>query len=291
MKVVIMNFSFDKWPFKTDESVILYWLRSPSMKGNHKQWMMEAVFKTSEGHLKPVTMPWGALPGLRLGMEFKNKRPIRINNEGKHFDFQFSNEASFIFEEAAQSISPKVYPLKSHDNLQELCIVFFDHINKHTIVIPCLELLRFFFGLNKMLCHQIFQPFDMSNIVLAEHNNDKVLVNFQQSVPRAVINPILVEVIARILFDSLWTESWNHVYCDRENKLKSNQKSVIPLEFFPPVFKNCCWDVRGLQDGKRIFVLEILGYRNGNPAPFSKIEYTRPKPILHITRKWKGKKI
>ncbi len=289
-----MNYSFDKWPFKKDESAILYWLRSPRMKGNHKQWMMEAVFKTNEGILKPVTMPWGALPALRLGMEFKNKRPVRINNVGKHFKIRFSENVSFNVEEAARSISPKAYPLKNRDNLQELCVVFFDNTNKITVVVPCLELLRFFFGFNKMLCHQILQPFDMPDIVLAEQDKDKVLLNFQQPVPSSIINPMLVEIIARILFDQSWTESWNHVYCARENKLESTYKNfegVIPLEFLPPVFKNCSWDVRGIQDGKRILVLEIMGYRNDNPAPFKKIEYTRPKPIRRIVRKWKGKKI
>jgi hypothetical protein len=239
--------------------------------------MLVIVFKRPNGILKDVSLPWGALPAIRLGKEFVDGVPTWENTLGKNYSLDFSAGASFKTQTAI-TISPNVYPLKTRPNLGEYCVVIFD--KELTVIVPCLEIIRFFFAVNKQMAYRTLQPFNFSDLVPASMEQDKVLLAFTRQIPHNALNKLLAKVIAQVLYDPSWSEAWKNIYISREEQtlnVDHDFNEVIPLKAIPPVYKNSIWEVRALQDGKRLLVLEIISYTDGNPSPFHFLDFTHPR--------------
>lgn len=269
---------FSKWPFPEDEPVTMYWLKSPTMVGRNKQWMMNIVFKRSNGELVDFPVPWGCLPMLRYGKEFINQLPTG-NDFGQTLNLSFSENAKYKIEKAFTAISPKNYQLVTKDNLQELCVIIFDA--GQTVVVPCIEIIRFFFAVNKLLAYRIIQLYNFQDLVAAALEERTVQLEFTRRVSYLSVqkNPLVIKVLANILFDNFWNESWRGVYTSRSVKnLASSDYSdkIIPLQCIPPVYQDCSWTVRATHDGKRIFVQEIYALNNNQVGPFDSIRFIHP---------------
>jgi hypothetical protein len=269
---------FSKWPFPEDEPVTMYWLKSPVMSGRNKQWMMDIVFKRINGELIDFPVPWGCLPMLRYGKEFINQLPTG-NDLGYTLNLSFSENAKYKIEEAYTAISPKNYQLVTKDNLQELCVIIFD--TGKTVVIPCIEIIRFFFAVNKLLAYRIIQLYNFQDLVAATAEERTVQLDFTRRVSYRSIqrNPLVVKVLANILFDSFWAESWRGVYTSRTVNIFTNSDNpdrIIPLQCIPPVYQDCSWTVRAINDGKRVFVQEIYALNNNQAGTFDNIRFIHP---------------
>ncbi len=266
---------FDHWPFPPGESEIVHWYRSPQMTGDDKQWMMEIIFKRPDGSFQELSLPWGTFPKIRLGMEFIDGLGTGVNKVGEDYQFELSARATFRIEKAI-TISPKIYTLKTRENLSEYCVVIFD--KNQTLVIPCLEIIRFFFAINKIIAFRVLQPFNFGDLVSGSIDGKSVFLNYTTKMPRYIINRFLAKFVAKILFNPAWTEAWKSVYIGREEQIlegsyTSNDR--ISLRASPPIYSNSVWEVRGLNEGKRIIVMEIIRCIDKNPSPFNQVGYDK----------------
>jgi hypothetical protein len=281
------NIFLEKWPFPKGASTTLHWIKSPEMIGEEKQWMMDVVFKQPNGVFKDVQVPWGMLPMLRLGKEFVDGFETGNNEIGDTFNISFSKNTSLKVEEAFSAVSKNRYELRTKNNLHELCVIMFDGVQ--TVVIPCLEIIRFFFALNKMLALKTLQPFDFSELVAADIKDQEVFLEFTKQIPKYLLNPMLVKLFARLFADENWFESWQQIYIEREKQITNihlKSENPISLKCIPPVYKNSIWQVRAIQDGKRLFVLEILRCVDKNPSIIQKVEYIHPRSYIREKTKY-----
>ncbi len=269
---------FSNWPFPKDEPVTIHWLKSPIMKGQNKQWMMDITFKRISGELVDFPVPWGCLPMLRYGKEFINGLPTG-NDLGSTLNLSFSKNARYKIEQAFTAISPKNYKLVTKENLQELCVIIFDE--GQTVVIPCIEIIRSFFAVNKLLTYQILQLYNFQDLVTANFENRSVQLEFSRRFSYRSIqkNELIVKILANVLFDTSWNESWRGVFTSRAKKNFADAdglEKVIPLKCIPPVYQNCLWTVRAIKDGKRILVQEIYNTNNNDIGSFDYVGYIHP---------------
>ncbi|MEG6512523.1 hypothetical protein V6C32_11425 [Desulforamulus ruminis] len=284
--------SFTKWPFLKDEKVILHWLRSPWMEGRNKQWMMKAVFERADGTLRGLKIPWGALPYLYLGQEFANGKPTGAQGKGKGIKIKFFNDLTCNIYEAGKPIKPWIYKLHSRENLQEQCAVI--NNRNQIIVIPCLELIRFFFVFNKVMAHAILQPNSFNEIIRATIENDCINMYFHQKVVYSTITEEIVRLFALIFFHDAWSSSWKSVWNERIKQSINNRlkiENVIPLMCVPPMIKGTIWDVKAVENGKTIIVLEIKSVSYYQPFPFNEITYYHPKSASPVRVPLKRKAI
>lgn len=283
---------FSNWPFPEDEPVLLYWLKSPKRLGVNKQWMMDLVFKRVSGELSDFSVPWGCLPMLRLGKEFKGGVPTEKADTGEIYELTFSMNARYKIEQAFNAISRKNYRLITQENLQELCVVISDGQQK--IVIPCIEIIRCFFAINKLLAYQILQLYNLQYLLTATMPEEKkVILEFTRKISYRSItkNPLILEVLTDILFEPSWNEAWRGVFTawsETSSKYPNDNTKRIPLQCIPPLYQNCTWRVRGIKDEDRIFVQELYGYLNYNPSPFESIGYIHPNSRPKAKTRGKG---
>jgi hypothetical protein len=285
---------FDHWPFSPGESEIVHWYRSPQMTGDDKQWMMEIIFRRPDGSLQELNLPWGTFPKIRLGMEFIDGLGTSVNKVGEDYQFELSDRATFRIEKAI-TISPKIYPLKTHENLREYCVVIFD--KALTLVVPCLELIRFFFAVNKIMAFRVLQPFNFGDLVSASIDEKSVFLNYTKKMPSYILNRFMAKFLAKILFNPSWSEAWKSVYIGREEQMLDGSlacKDLIPLRAYPPVYSNSAWEVRGLNEGKRIIVMEIISCIDKNLSPFNQVGYNKhfniytQEHVKHYSKKTKS---
>jgi hypothetical protein len=271
---------FSNWPYPEDEPVLLYWFKSPKRLGVNKQWMMDLVFKRANGELSDFSVPWGCLPMLRLGKEFKDGVPTEKVDSGEIYELTFSMNARYKIEQAFTAISRKNYRLITQENLQELCVVISDAQQK--IVIPCIEIIRFFFAINKLLAYQLLQIYNFQYLLSATMPEEKkVILEFTRKISYRSItkNPLIVKVLADVLFEPGWNEAWRVVFAawsEKSSKYPNDDTKRIPLQCIPPIYQNCNWKVRGIKDGDRIFVQEIYDCLNYNPSSFESVGYIHP---------------
>lgn len=253
------------------------------MEGINKQWMMKAVFERADGTLRDLKIPWGALPYLYLGQEFANGKLTGGPDKGKIIKLRFFNDVTCDVCEAGKLIKPWIYKLHSRENLQEQCAVIKN--KNQVIVIPCLELIRFFFVFNKVMAHAILQPNSFNEIIRATKENDGINMYFHSKVVYSTITEEIVKLLALILFHDSWSSSWKRVWNERLKQSINNRvkiESVIPLICVPPMIKRTIWDVKAIENGKTIFVLEIRSVSYAQPFPFDEIKYYHPKSTAPV---------
>ncbi len=255
---------------------MLYWLLSPYMCGVDKQWTVRGVFKMKNGKQRVLPVSWGALPMLKLGSIFVGGKYVRESDVAQEIHLDIALDATISVDDAAKGIKCALYPLRNYEYLNERTVVIKSGSDK--IIIPCLEIIRSFFAINKTLANAILRPDSFTDICSASHDPAQGLVKlvFSKRYPYNAITSDIVSRIALFLFDERWSASWQRVWNNR-NLRSSNDGEVVPLECFPPLFRGCSYMVRGIRKGDVVLVLEILGFTSNIEFPFQRIEYTHPR--------------
>ena len=282
------------WPFGLGELATLHWLRSPYMAGDDRHWCVDAVFRGVEsGKSHDISLPWGMLPYLRLGMLFENGRPkTRSTDAGQISIVRLFNDAKFGLRRVGGVVLKNLYPLDTQTNLDELCIKVEN--NDQIMLVPCIEIARSFFAQSRFLSYALLQPDSFSDFVRARQSDGKVTLEFSSLVPKNMIKSDFIISVAKILFDQEWSDQWRAVWSRRAAKaLKIEDKNYPKLECWPPVGQNSSWKVRGVTWDNQLLVLEILGTKYRGNLPFHEIEYSHPrlkKGILGDERSVSGSK-
>ncbi len=266
---------FTKWPFDEREIVTLHWLRSPFMYGENKQWYLTALFRRENNKVVGLDLPWGILPLLKIGGQYVDGKACN-NYTGYSLCFDLSTKVTVDINKAADVIPDSLYSLYNNKDYNERCVVIRD--NDMTVIVPCLEVIRSFFVIDKTLAHAILRPDSFTEICTSEYDENKgrVDISFSNKVPYSVITQSLVKRLALILYDNYWNASWSQV-CNIKKERGEEDWPFCRVECPPPVFSDCSWNVRAIQNERNIFVLEIVGVTPNKPFPFEEIRYTHPR--------------
>lgn len=249
----------------------LYWLRSPVMVGEGRQWTMRAVFQRSDRSLVDVKCPWGMLPYLRVGAAYKDGSMFSLDSVGSKMKLYLNRHAQATVVTARQALTKRQYPLDDWRNYNENCVVM--EVPRFKVVVPCIEVIRAFFVLNRYTAQEILKPTSFTDIPM-ELAGSTVRMHFQTISQHRSLTAEVKKVIALSNLDPTWSESWRRVWHKRNQRYRTDYagKNYIPLECVPPVFSNCTWKVRAIRFPQTFFVYEIRGFSVPHNYPFSEIE-------------------
>lgn len=269
--VQITKLRFSGWPFPSFEEVVLYWLRSPRMTGTDKQWMMTAVFRRPSGELVDMDLPWGMLSSLRLGSIYQNGVVTTNERSLRQLIISFSEDANYDIRRTGDVLPNHIYPLHTHANLSEMCLRVRN--NGYQIIVPTLEIIRAFFCPNKLMAESVLQPDGLSNIVSTGLYEGQLTMKFDPRTPYHAVRPkYIVALIAKILFDEDWYESWKRVWHQR----RGLDEVVVPLTCAPPILQGTEWRVEGLVYDRTVLVKRIVSTSSISRLPFRTIQYSHP---------------
>jgi hypothetical protein len=264
-----MKIRLADWPFDKDEQVFLHWLRSPYQVGEKKQWRMIAVFRKADSSLHEVEVPWGALPMMRLGSAYRGGKPTGDISLGTPARISFSSNAR------AKILSglsvPCPYGLKLED-AKEQCVIIWE--GGQQIVIPCQEIIRAYFALNRMMADELLRPDSFNGLCVATMTNGEAQLEFSSRVAVAALAPEVVRRIALILFDQNFANSWRRAWASIANHSHKNAAAALQVE--PPALAGSEWDVISVNFGQTILVLQITQFAPAISLPFTSISYKHP---------------
>lgn len=276
-----MTFRYGNWPFPTGVPAYLSWIRSPLQVGKDKQWRMKVIFSAQNGCHREVLYPWGILPSLRLGRVYVNGQISEagpIGNEqsvvlGRHATCRVLS-ADFLRNELLDGV--RAYKKEA---LWERCVCIED--GQYRLWVPCIEILRSFFAINKQMSYLLLEPGGLTKICNTGIEDGIAHLHFTEEIPVSALNNILAVRVAAILHDPEWWNCWQEVW------IRSIKNSGAPTVYsqiicHPPVLSNSEWCIRGIPSQNGFFVLEVLGITIKTNAPFSEVVFTHPKLIIPL---------
>lgn len=271
-----MGIRYGNWPFDTEETVRLHWLRSPYHVGEAKQWQMQAVFKRRNGDLTDVAVPWGALPSFRLGRSYRAGKPTEESPLGTSETVRFCSNPRVRIERAAAV--PRSYELRTKMNLEERCVVVWSR--GETIVVPCLEVIRAYFAPNRMMTSELLGPDLFSEVCSASLADGQASLQFTERVSTAALSPDVVLRMALVLFDREFQAAWRSVWISVNPQGGADirkEEPAHPLIVDPPCLPGSSWTVRCLRFGQITLVLEIEKFKPAVSLPFTAVSYEHPR--------------
>jgi len=284
---------FPQWPFPKGSKTTIHWIMSPVLKtdkDSQRQWMLNVAVKDESGAIQFVPAQWGMITCLKIGMEVIDGK-IDTKQEsvnGRPYEVNLENDGCYHINGAVYSITRNTYILKEKPLFDELCFVF--KSGKKKIVVPCIELIRFVFGLNKWLAQCLMELDAFSNYVQGSISEEKIRLEFTSNVSvSAIRKEKVLQTISQCLFNNQWSNAWTSVFARRINKGTSD--SYIPIDMIPPksLYVNSQWNIIGIKQNEYYFVYEIKDIVFNEPYPFNEIRYSHPK--LLFSPKKEGRRI
>jgi len=232
---------------------------------------MRAVFQRSDMSLVDIKCPWGMLPYLRLGAAYQDGSLLSDDFLGTKQKLYFNQQVKTSVLPAKQALTRKQYPLESWQNYNENCVVIETSAAK--IVVPCIEVIRAFYVMNRYLAHEILKPASFIDIPMILEGR-KVKMYFNTVSQFRSLTPEAIKVMALAQFDPAWSESWKNVWIRRKLRYINDykDKNYIPLECLPPIARDCTWYVRSQENTGVVFVYEVMGFSIPQEYPFVDIE-------------------
>lgn len=270
-----MEMKFKHWPFDKTEAVHLHWLRSPYHAGPMKQWQMQAVFRRENGTLHDLAVPWGALPVFRLGSVYRDGKPTGKNHLGSLMRIRFCSSPKVSI---CGAISvPRQYELQTNFNLQEKCVVIWNRGER--IVVPCLEVIRAYFALNRMMTAELLGPDLFTDICTSTITDGQAHLKFSERVAITSLSNEVVKRMALVLFNGEFRAAWKKVWASASNGGGEDMRKgepTHPLHVEPPAIPGSVWEARGMKINGIILVLEIKRFSLAVRLPFFTLSYEHP---------------
>lgn len=279
------NWFFGDWPFATDEEVLLDWITSP-YKEKDGNFYIDLIFRRQQldrQTQKVVNFSFvkskqslGLLPGIRFGSVYENRQYLREHNNSKVISIDFPDNVSCNIESVNTCLPPNTKLPKADPYFSELCLVIDSQYGTKKIIIPCMELIRFFFASNTLLAYEIL-TFDkllyVQNHQIYDRNTKRLELNFPHGMASTPLSSSIIKKIALIVLQG---EDWNYSFKEVGNKRiekfdQANENAIIPLECIPPTLANSTWKMKVLGNEDYILVMEIYGVKTKQKLPFSEI--------------------
>lgn len=271
-----MKFKFSSWPFPVNMPAHLCWVNSPMQLGEHKQWQSEVLFRGQNNQYHKRIVPWGGIQSLKLGGVYVNGAMSELAPAGDITEFKLSKKAVFhvqSFEALNSQWLDRVGEFKK-EFLWERCVCIEDE--KVRLWVPCIEIIRSFFAINKQMAYLLLEPGGLLNVCKSEFEGGRVKIGFNNQIPVSTLNSVLVSRIATILHHSAWWDCWQQVW-NRSIKNPNEQPVYSKLFCRPPIVRDSTWFVRGVPCEDSFFVFEVLGLKTEAKIPFFEVTYTHPK--------------
>lgn len=269
------------WPFSPDESVQLLWIKSP-FKQQNNEWRVPLVLEGENGTIKLLNISWGLLPYFRIGQFYINGLPSEFHRSGTLVSLSLSNPSDGQLLRVQDLPSGLIELENPQANEEYVWVCQYKELN---VIIPCIEIIRSFLTPNATLARALLEPNGIDFVATYVKPNEGFLkINFDPHVPRKIIMDSFVNHVAWLITDPLAKKVWNSVY----NGVYPRGDVNLPLALFsltdedligsnkitavPPMDCPCIWQVRAIQQGQAIIVLEIVSVQ-GLELPYKKIEY------------------
>jgi len=266
------NLVLKPWPFPENEPVTLYWIESP-WKGRDSSLLLSAIFKKEDGTFSKIVFPWGTLPFLSLGAEYR---------DGQFFDrpadpglSSFSFKANEIISEectmAYRCIDKEHYPLKECSKFAgyEQCIRL-SLKSGRKMIFPCLMVIQ------KVLCPSVFLTnqiltssgyAELTSFYEIDAGVENILnIEFTSDYDLSILNTKMVSQFSWFLCSERAQDAWRQVYASfvAEDKLQT---------FFPFREDERIW-CTGILYGDTMLVLDFS--ISMIHLPFQEIVYSHP---------------
>ncbi|MDR3579212.1 MAG: hypothetical protein P4L44_04520 [Oryzomonas sp.] len=273
-----MNLKLGSWPFPAGMPAHLCWVKSPRQVGRDKQWQQKVLFQGQNGMFHERMLPWGVVPALKLGVQFVNGEVSGRSSAGDVKVFRLGDTATCRFTSSDYLRNEWLDRVREYQRqlLVEHCVCIED--GETRLWMPCIEVARAFFAINKQLAYLLLDPMGLSKICSSELEGGKVRVHFNKEMPVASINKLLAARVATIRHHAPWDGAWRQVW-NRSIKNPGEPTVYSQLYCCPPTVNGSTWSVRGIQCENGFFVLEIRGIRTQAKLPFDEVAYTHP----HLT--------
>lgn len=270
-----MRFTLGSWPYPADMPAHLCWLKSPMHIGKNKHWQQKALFQGQNGEYHEQVLPWGIVPSLKLGEVYLGGKVSAMPPLGVVEDFSLGDAATcrvtssdFLRNEWLDQVREYRREL-----LLEHCVCI--EGGQTRLWVPCIEIARAFFAINKQMAYLLLDPLGPSKICSSQLEQDEVRVHFNRDMPVSILNQVLVTRIATILHHTPWYDSWRQVW-NRSIKNPGESEVFSQLYCCPPIVNGSVWSVRGIPTENGFFVLEIRGVQTSVQLPFKEVAYTHP---------------
>lgn len=276
-----MKFKLGSWPFPYNAPARLLWVKSPLQVGEYKQWQQKVLFGAENGQLHVHTLPWGTIPSLKLGEVYVNGSVSDLTPVGIVKDFTFGADVNCRVISTDSLKNPWVAKVREYckELVWERCACI--ESNSVRLWIPCVEIARAFFAINKQMAYLLLEPGGLTKVCTSELKSGRVKIDFNRSVPLASLNQVLVTRIATVLYHSHWWDSWQQVW-NRSIKHIGDSNAYSQLFCCPPIIKHTSWTVRGIQYGNDFFVFEVKEFRTSSKLPFTEVSYTHPNLTISV---------
>lgn len=279
-----MIYTFGNWPFPKDAPAHLLWVKSPTHIVNdaqEKQWQSKLLFYGEDGSYYVRNMPWGYLPEMRLGRIYTNGSLSDTSVKGTIRNIKLGSSTRMRKISAADIQAPWTDMVRNHQPsmLYEQCVEVRD--GSTVLFIPCIEVARSFFGINKQLAYLLLEPGGLTRCCRTAMGNGRVHIEFNNEMPLNSLNQTVVNRIATILHNDRWADCWRQVWHGSSQKTvpykKGQQSLYLQLLCFPPICDYSTWIVRGEDTTAGFLVLEIIGVNTSKKLPFYNVSYSHPR--------------
>ena len=253
------QFKLEPWPFPMTEPVELVWLRHAISQLTEDE-LCVAVFRESNGLLRPVTLPWAMLPVLRIGTFWVGGSPSVTPESGRVIEMLVPPETHFRCEPARHVLRKDEYPLadpqsglESTLNLDQPCQCA--EVVGRKIVVATLETIRALLAPTCQFALGLLEGDFLRRIVVEEVvREDTLWLTLNDQIPAATLcNPVVAH-LARLLKDHSFHAAWQTA----SRSLRDARKfGALGLHASMPTLQPH-WRVRAIERGRTVVILEIL---------------------------------
>lgn len=266
-----MVLKLNPWPFG-NQTAKLHWL------GNVKQtkrnnWKITVAFECNH-EVQLIEYPVGLLPILRLGVHYKNGKPLSNHTEGsiiiKEFD-DYSVGKTINALEACRTLNYYLYGKAELINQNILHLVQ----NGINYYIPYSELIRSFFAKSKTITNAMFRPNGLVYLVENVYQSgDFAQIAFDNQVPARLLSKSFLNHFSWIYFEKVIRSSFNSIYnyLINEKLDKGHFKYGASLICDLPTILHSTWIFRGMKQGNHILIFELKSF-SGAELSIKEIHY------------------
>ncbi|MDP4093474.1 MAG: hypothetical protein Q8920_08945 [Bacillota bacterium] len=272
------------WPFKKDEIACLQWIGSP-FQSESNQWFINCVFNDTNGNTKQIELPFGTLPGIKIGRKYKNG--IWVDNEDSKETIQVDIPKDTTFQICSLSEIPKKLNDVNGETRFNNDLLCHFRIGENNYYVPCMEVVGSILAPYQAFINKILTPSGLEDFIEAvEPGLNIINIKFTAEYPKKLLKPEVVAYFAWLRFNKDARREWNAVY---KNLLARAAETLplfpalalitaLPLKAVPPLSTDSTWKFKGTSYINNFLIQEIT-YRSGLDPVFASVKYSHPDSI------------
>lgn len=273
------NLAIRPWLFKKDEIACLQWIGSP-FQSEANQWFIDCIFSDFNGNVRKIELPFGTLPGIKIGRKYRNG--IWIDNEDSRETFQVNIPKETQFNILSLNGIPRsLYNFKGISKFKDDLLCSFQ-IGEDIYFLPCIEVVGSILAPYQAFANKILTPSGLEDFIEEVDTGLNIIhIKFTSEYPKKLLRPEIVAYFSWLKYNADARREWNAVY---RNLLELAAetcplfptlafKTNLPLKAIPPMSADSTWKFKGMRYKNNILIQEIT-YRSGLEPAYTSINYT-----------------